>query len=77
VQDLKGVHIEIYWAHRKLCEVQCLKMYRLLQYTVLFYCHLWPDILYSDQGEWLNVARNGTNIDDVSLSDNWPLAEYS
>jgi len=22
-----GAHIEIYWADKKLCEVQCLKMY--------------------------------------------------
>jgi hypothetical protein len=25
-------HIEMYWAHKELCEVQCLKMYRFLQY---------------------------------------------
>jgi len=42
--------VEIYWAHKKLCEVKCLKMYRFFQYTlwlkvynIQFYCHLRPD----------------------------------
>jgi hypothetical protein len=33
-----GAHTEIYRAHEKLCEIQCLKMYRFIQYT------LWLDI---------------------------------
>jgi hypothetical protein len=46
-----GAHTE------KLCEIQCLKMCRFLQYTqwlkiynVLFYCPLWPDILHFSCG---------------------------
>jgi hypothetical protein len=47
-----GAHNEIYWAHKKLCEFQCLKMCWFLQYTlwlnihILFYCYLSPDTLY-------------------------------
>jgi len=29
---ISGGHIEICWAHKKLHEVQCLKMYQFLQY---------------------------------------------
>jgi hypothetical protein len=49
-----GAHIEIYWAYKKLCEVQCLEIYQFFQYTswlkmynVLFYCHLSLDILHT------------------------------
>jgi hypothetical protein len=41
-----------YPEHKKLCEFQCLKMYRFFQYAsllniyILLYCHLRPDILY-------------------------------
>jgi hypothetical protein len=27
-------HIEVYWAHKKLCGVQCLKLHRFLQYAL-------------------------------------------
>jgi hypothetical protein len=49
--ETNGAPIEIYGAHEKLCEVQCLKKYRFFQYTsqlkaynVLLYCHLRSDI---------------------------------
>jgi len=29
-----GAHIEFYWTWKKLCEVQCLKMYQFLHYTL-------------------------------------------
>jgi len=29
-----SAHIEMYRTHKKLCEVQCLKMYRFLQHTL-------------------------------------------
>jgi hypothetical protein len=45
-----GDYTETCWAHKKLCEVQGLKMYRFLQYTlwskidnILFHRHLRPD----------------------------------
>jgi hypothetical protein len=33
-RDTNGAHIEMYWAQKKLCEVQCLKMYRFIKYTI-------------------------------------------
>jgi len=47
-----GAHIEIYWAHEKLYEIQCLEMCRFLQYTlwlkihVSYYCHFKAGHLY-------------------------------
>jgi hypothetical protein len=44
-----GAHFEIYWPHKELCKVQCLKACRFLQYIlqlkiyihkVSIYCHL-------------------------------------
>jgi hypothetical protein len=35
-RDIYGIHIEIQWTHKKLYEVQCLKMYEFLQHTLWF-----------------------------------------
>jgi len=45
-----GAHIEMYLAHKELYDIQCSKMYRLLQHTwclkihsVSFCCRFMPD----------------------------------
>jgi hypothetical protein len=56
------VHIEICWAHKKLCKVQCLKMYRFVQCAsclkihVLFYCHA-----RSAFSKFVHTSRKGVN----------------
>jgi hypothetical protein len=52
-------------AHKQLCEVQCLNMYRFLQYTiwlkiynVLCYCYLRPNIMYL----WSMPIQNAVSL---------------
>jgi hypothetical protein len=42
-----GVHVEIYWAQKKLCKVQCLEKYQLLQ------CTLWLEMYVLFKAEYL------------------------
>jgi len=68
-------HNEICWAYKELCEVQCLKMYRFLQYTLwlkvhgVLFCHLGPDFLYMSTGIQLHEYLSEETYVDVFLGN--------
>jgi hypothetical protein len=63
-----SIHIEIYWAHKKLNEAQHLKIYQFLQHSLWLkiyhvYCYVSPDTLEYNRymTKWETVSRARTN----------------